>query len=248
MLLPVVALVLQAPLPPDGVAFAAKVEGKEVSGRYLLALPEGYALKGPKKWPLVLFLHGVGERGDDLDKVRAHGPPKEIAKGRKIPAIVISAQCPTDRLWDTTMLIGLLDDAERRYRVDRKRETVTGLSMGGYGAWALAMAQPKRFAAIAPLCGGPRTEDAPPLRGPKIGVVDIKMTDVRRLKDVPVYAVHGDADPVVPVQGTRDLVAALRAAGDEEVVYTEVPGGGHDIWTQTYQKDSFWEWLLSKRR
>jgi predicted peptidase len=238
----------QTPLPADGVAFVQKVDGKETSGRFLLTLPEGYDADRKRRWPLVMFLHGVGERGDDLDRVRAHGIPKEVAKGRKFPFILVSPQCPADRLWDTTMLRGLLDYAERTYRVDRKRETVTGLSMGGYGAWALAMVQPRRFAAIAPLCGGPRTEDAWPLRGAKIGVVDIPLDEAkRRLKGLPVFTVHGDADAAVPVQGTRDLVAALRSVGDE-VRYTEVPGGGHDIWTPVYAGEEVYAFLLGHRR
>lgn len=235
-------------LPSDGVAFTAKVKGHEVAGRYLLALPEGYETDKRKKWPIVLFLHGVGERGNDLNVVRAHGPFKELAKGRKFPFILVAPQCPPDRLWETDMLTGLLDSAERAYRVDRKRESVTGLSMGGYGTWALAMATPERFAAIAPLCGGPRTEDAPPLRGATIGRVDIPPAEIGKIKGLPVYTVHGDADTAVPVQGTRDLVAALRAAGDKKVSYTEVPGAGHDVWTAEYAKDAIYDWLLSHRR
>lgn len=248
MLLPAVVLALQSPLPPDGVAFTAKVKGKEVSGRYLLALPEGYDADKRRRWPVVLFLHGIGERGDDLDKIRVHGPPKEIAKGRRFPFILLSPQCPTDRFWDPETLIGLLNDAERRYRIDRRRESVTGLSMGGFGTWGLAMAQPRRFAAIAPICGGGRTEDVPVLRGATIGRTDFTPDEIgRRLRRLPVFAVHGDADPVVPVQGTRNLVAALRAAGDE-VRYLEVPGGGHDVWTDVYAKDEIFDWLLAHHR
>ncbi|RYG25965.1 phospholipase [bacterium] len=204
-----------------------------VTTDYLLSLPEGYDADKSKKWPLVLFLHGAGERGNDLEKNRVHGPFKELAKGRKIPAIVIAPQCPTGDSWSSERmqraLQGLLDDAERRYRVDRDREYLTGLSMGGFGTWALAMRTSNRFTALAPICGGG----------------DVSKVTV--LKGVPIWTVHGDADPTVPVQGTRDLVVALRAAGSK-VRYDELPGVQHDSWTQTYAKDEFWDWLLSQKR
>ena len=229
----IAALVIQGPtLPADGVRLSQKVASTVTTG-YLLSLPEGYGEDKSKKWPLVLFLHGAGERGDDLEKNRVHGPFKELAKGRKIPAIVIAPQCPEGDWWASEKMLavvkGLLDDAERRYRVDKSREYLTGLSMGGYGTWALAEIYPKRFAALAPICGNG------------------DVSKVAVLKGVPIWTVHGDADPAVPVQGTRDLVAALKAAGSS-VRYDEIPGGGHDVWTQTYAQDAFWDWLLAQKR
>ena len=229
----IAVLVMQGPtLPADGVRFSQKVTST-VSLGYLLSLPEGYDEDKSKRWPLVLFLHGAGERGADLEKNRAHGPFKELAKGRKIPAIVIAPQCPAGDWWASEKMLavvkGLLDDAEKRYRVDRSREVLTGLSMGGYGTWALAEMYPKRFAALAPICGNG------------------DVSKVAVLKDVPIWTVHGDMDAAVPVQGTRDLVAALRAAGSR-VRYDEIAGGGHDTWTQTYAQDAFWGWLLAQRR
>lgn len=235
----IAALVLQgqAALPADGARFSQKVT-TTVSIGYLVSLPDGYDTDRGRRWPVVFFLHGAGERGDDLEKNRVHGPFKELAKGRKIPAIVIAPQCPTGDWWASekmlSVLKGLFDNVERSYRVDRKRQYLTGLSMGGFGTWALGQRYPKRFAALAPICGA---AIAPPSDVSKVAV----------LKDEPIWTVHGDADPTVPVQGTRDLVAALRSAGSR-VRYDEIPGGGHDVWTQTYSQDAFWEWLLAQKR
>ena len=121
--------------------------------KYLLFLPAGYEPSG-KAWPLLLFLHGAGESGDDLAKVKLHGPPKLIEnKTRDFPCIVVSPQSP-GRGWNADILAGLLDDLAAKYRVDKDRVYLTGLSMGGFGSWSLAAAYPDRFAAIAPICGG----------------------------------------------------------------------------------------------
>ena len=132
---------------------------REVTARFLLYLPEGYQDKREAKWPLVLFLHGAGERGDNLNKVKAHGPPKLVEKGQKFPFIIVSPQCPKDQRWDDAMLTVLLDHVCKEYRVDTSRLYLTGLSMGGYGSWSLGMALCDRFAAIAPICGGSAMED-----------------------------------------------------------------------------------------
>ncbi len=120
---------------------------------YLLYLPEGYA-EQEASWPLLLFLHGAGERGDSLDLVNVHGPPKLIEQGQGFPFIVVSPQCPVEQRWSVKTLDKLLNDIAAQYRVDEDRIYVTGLSMGGFGTWNLAARFPHRFAAIAPICGG----------------------------------------------------------------------------------------------
>lgn len=199
---------------------------KEVSGQYVVSLPDGYDREPKRRWPVMLFLHGAGERGDDLAKVKVHGPLKEIAKGRKLPMIVVAPQCPENEWWDTDTLIGLLDHVERKYRVDRRREYVTGLSMGGYGTWALAIAQPSRFAAIAPVCGG--------------GV----WRQAHKIKAIPTWVTHGDKDAAVPLQESVDMVEALRRAGANPR-FDIIAGGQHDVWTDFYARDDFYTWLLS---
>lgn len=201
-----------------------------ITARYLLYLPEGYETDAGKRWPLVLFLHGAGERGSDLEKVKAHGPPRLVAAGKQFPFILVSPQCPEDARWSTDTLGALLDDVRQRYRVDPDRVYVTGLSMGGYGTWAMAMAYPDRFAAIAPICGGGDPRRAARIRG------------------VPAWVFHGGKDTVVPLQQSEEMVAALKAAGAPEVKLTVYPDAGHDSWTMAYDDPALYEWLLGRRR
>ena len=198
-----------------------------VTMRYLLYLPKDYDGKAPK--PLLLFLHGAGERGDDLELVKKHGPPKLIAQGKDFPFIVVSPQCPKGQFWDPRALTHLLDWLEERYAVDSSRIYVTGLSMGGFGTWALAAQQPDRFAAIAPICGG----------GERFWM--------RKLKNVPVWAFHGEKDNVVPPHRTKELVEELKKLG-ADVRLTLYPDAGHDSWTETYNNEELYEWFLSHHR
>jgi len=124
----------------------------KVKMKYLIYLPKDYDQKD--SWPVLLFLHGIGERGDNLDLVKKHGPPKLIAAGKQFPFIVVSPQCPNTHWWDTAELTALVDEIGKKYKVDQDRIYLTGLSMGGFGTWALAAYQPNRFAAIVPICGG----------------------------------------------------------------------------------------------
>ena len=204
---------------------------KKVSLKYLLYLPKGYGEKKDQKWPLILFLHGAGERGDDLNLVKKHGPPKLVDQGREFPFLVVSPQCPTSSWWPEQIdaLIALLDEVQSKYAIDADRVYVTGLSMGGFGTWSLATRYPERFAAIAPICGGGDRY----LAG--------------RLKNVPVWAFHGAKDPTVPVQASKDMVEALRKAGGD-VQLTIYPEAQHDSWTETYNNPKLYEWFLSHRR
>ena len=200
---------------------------------YLLYIPEIYP-KSRKRWPLVLFLHGAGERGNDLEKVKMHGPPKLVAKeGKEFPFILVSPQCPTGGWWsgdrEITALNALLDDIVARYRVDVDRIYVTGLSMGGFGAWRLALDYPDRFAAIAPICGG-----GDPARA-------------ERIKHLPVWVFHGAKDNTVPLRASEAMVAALKKAGGN-VRFTVYPDAGHDSWTETYNNPELYKWLLKQKR
>jgi predicted peptidase len=202
---------------------------------YLLYLPEEYGKPEAqgKKWPLLVFLHGSGESGSDLEKVKAHGPPKLIAGGKAFPFIVVSPQAPTTprRGWDVETLNALLDEIIAHYAVDEDRVYLSGLSMGGYGAWAWATANPERFAAVAPICGGGQPRMA-----------------ARRMRDLPVWAFHGAKDPTVPVQESEDMIAALTKAGAAEAKLTIYPEAGHDSWTVTYDNPELYAWLLRHER
>lgn len=215
-------------LPPDAGRFTTKIT-RTYSLNYLVSLPDGYAENPRKRYPLILFLHGSGERGTDVNQVRLHGPFKELAKGLRIPAIVVAPQCPSDTWWQPDVLSALLKQLERTYRVDRDRITLTGLSMGGYGTWAWADLEPHRFAAIAPICGGGDPAIAP------------------RIAHLPTWVVHGTADPAVPFAQSDNLVKALRQAGGTPR-FDVIDGGGHDVWTAVYENPAFYEWLLAQRR
>jgi predicted peptidase len=203
---------------------------KTVGCKYLLFLPEGYG-KEQKRWPLILFLHGAGERGDDLEKVKKHGPPKIVETRRDFPFVVVSPQCPEGVWWTakTETLINLLDEIVARYDVDTERIYLTGLSMGGYGSWALASEYPDRFAAVVPICGG--------------GSRMMSLT----LKDVPIWAFHGAKDSVVPLKESKEMVDAINARGGNAKL-TVYPDANHDSWTQTYDNQELYDWLLQYRR
>jgi predicted peptidase len=199
----------------------------KVKLRYLLFLPEGYD-KGEKKWPLIFFLHGAGESGNDLAKVKVHGPPKIVEQKKDFPFIVVSPQSP--RLgWNIDALNGLLDEVVATYRVDPDRIYLTGLSMGGYGTWALAAAHPKRFAAIVPICGGGNPADA------------------AKLKDLPIWVFHGAKDRAVPLARSEMMVKAIKKAGGNPK-FTVYPEAGHDSWTESYDNPELYTWLLKQKR
>jgi poly(3-hydroxybutyrate) depolymerase len=138
---------------PSSQSFSGEVTLK-VGYRYLLSLPEGYEADTAKKWPLLVFLHGSGERGDNLELLNKHGPPKLIAAGKKFEAIVVSPQVPNKNIWNAHGVKALIDDLAKKHRVDTSRIYLTGISMGGFGTWDTALAYPDTFAAIVPICGG----------------------------------------------------------------------------------------------
>jgi predicted peptidase len=211
--------------------FAKKITVRAAC-RYLLHLPPGYDQGGRaagKRWPLILFLHGAGERGNDLELVKRHGIPK-IAEARPgLPFIAVSPQCPAEGWWASAPLIALLDEIERRHRVDKDRIYATGISMGGFGTWQLALDQPRRFAAIAPICG----------RGNPLLA--------HRIRHLPVWAFHGAKDRVVPLSASADMVRALRKLGARPR-FTIYPDAGHDSWTRTYENPRLYAWLLKHAR
>jgi predicted peptidase len=198
---------------------------------YLLFLPQGYGTDPDEKWPLILYLHGMGERGNDLQLVKTHGIPKIVERQPDFPFVAVSPQCPDETLWwdHHGTLKAMLDEIVTRYAIDEARIYLTGNSMGGYGTWSLATAHAEQFAAIAPICGG--------------GFPEM----VRELKDVPVWAFHGAEDKVVALKESQRMVDALRACGGN-VRFTIYPGVGHDAWTQTYDNPDLYEWFLQHTR
>ncbi len=228
--------------PPGGTALPAaslnwKIQ-REAEMQYLFYLPKDHDAKSGQRWPLMLFLHGAGERGTNVQRAGVHGPLKLVKQGREFPFIIVAPQCPTGQLWESEPLLQLLDHVTAKYAVDTNRVYLTGLSMGGYGTWRLGLAHPGRFAALVPICGGGSRIDA--LLGPgDKGAL---------LKNLPIWAFHGAKDAVVPLDESERMVNALQKAGVKDVKLTVYPEANHDSWTETYNNPELYEWLLSHSR
>lgn len=201
---------------------------RDVAGQYQLFLPRDYS-PSAERWPLILFLHGGGERGEDIEKVKVHGPLKIAAQRPDFPFIVVAPQVATDMIWSTARLDALLDDVQEKYRVDPDRIYLTGLSMGGYGAWHLAMEFPHRFAALAPISGG-----ATP-------------SGMCALKHLPIWVFHGAKDDIIKLDRSEELVERLKRC-TANVKFTVHPDAGHDAWTRTYENPELYDWFLQHRR
>jgi predicted peptidase len=211
-------------------AKAQQTSNKSGTGlEYLLYLPAGYGTETGKKWPLMLFLHGSGERGTILDSVKKHGPPKVVETGKELPFIIVSPQCPPGQRWQASSLDALLQEVINQHRVDASRLYLTGLSMGGFGTWDYATTYPQRFAAIAPICGGGNPKKAEAIR------------------HLPVWVFHGAKDAAVPLKQSEQMVNALKKAGNQ-VKFTVYPEAEHDSWTETYNNPLLYEWLLSHKK
>lgn len=195
---------------------------------HLLFTPRTYP-ESDERWPVMLFLHGAGERGSDLQKLRKYGPPQIVENDPDFPFILVAPQCSARGYWESRSLLELLDHVTGRLRVDQSRVYVTGVSMGGYGTWELAMESPARFAAIAPICGG-----GDPLRA-------------WRLREMPIWAFHGEEDDIVPLSETLVMVEAVRRSGGDPRL-TVFPGVAHDSWVPAYAMPELYQWLLEHRK
>ncbi len=197
---------------------------------YLKYLPKGYDEN--KKYPLVIFLHGAGERGQDLENVAKHGYMKYVkSESKEYPFIFIAPQCPENKYWGcyAESLIAFLDYIEQSLPVDKDRIYLTGLSMGGTGTWMLAMADPDRFAAIVPVCGS--------------GVC----WNGGSIAKIPVYAYHGDCDDIVPIYESVTMIRAINKTGGNaklKICY----GVGHNAWDFAYTDEKLLEWLLKQHK
>ena len=225
------------PKPKQTVQVLAKTSSHRFRAKYLLFLPDAYKARSSKRWPLILFLHGMGERGEDLSKVKTHGPPKLVEKMTNFPFILVSPQCPNGQWWSNDLLAALLDEIIAKYKVDRSRIYLTGLSMGGFGSWSLAMEFPERFAAVAPVCGG----------GNPLYPNAYSPTRKAALKSLPFWVFHGEKDLAVPLLESERMVKALQKLGCD-VKFTVYPGVGHDCWTETYNNPQLYEWFLAHER
>lgn len=198
---------------------------RKVTLDYWLDLPKDYD-RDEGRWPVVLYLHGKGERGD-AEKARKHGPPKRMAAGAEFPFVVVTPCCPADAWWHPDELAAILERVVSTCRVDATRIYGTGLSMGGFGTWATAITYPHLFAAIAPICGG----GSPYLAS--------------RIAHLPVWAFHGGRDPIVPLYESKRMIDALRALGNDARL-TVYPDAEHDVWTAAYDSPELYEWMLAQ--
>lgn len=198
---------------------------------YAVHLPKNYS--ADKRWPALLFLHGLGERGSDGVKHTTVGLGKAIRENPdRFPCVVIMPQCPDDRRWTGAMepvVMSILDAAMNEYSIDPDRVVLTGLSMGGFGTWAVGRTYTNRFAALAPICGGGEP------------------FDVGSLAQIPIWCFHGDDDNVVAPDRSREMVAAVQAAGGN-IKYTEYPGVNHNSWDPTYGDAEVIAWMLKQHR
>ena len=214
---------------------------------YRLFLPAYYSIE--KKYPLILFMHGAGERGtDNQQQLRGFAEPFRYENAPIYQAIVLAPQCPPDKKWvnvpkwhnysvdeiaeseELRVVIELLLGIQDRYSVDKDRVYCTGLSMGGFATWDMAVRHKELFCAIAPVCGG----------------ADDSAASV--LVDMPIWTFHGDADPTVPMEGTSKMVNALRSAGNTAVKYDVLQGKKHDIWHPVYARTELFDWMFSQKR
>ena len=203
-----------------------------VSLDYNIYFPSDYN-KSKDEYPLVIFLHGAGERGEDLNKVEIHGIPKLIKNGREFPFITVAPQCPAFQWWPEPLyvkaLILLLEDIIREYNVDINRVYATGLSMGGYGILAIGRERPDLFAALIPVCGG------------------MDMDGIERLKNIPIWLFHGDKDKLVPVENSQIIYDTLKPM-NPKMKLTIYKGVNHNSWDLTYENDDIYDWLLKNKK
>jgi DNA gyrase inhibitor GyrI/predicted esterase len=205
--------------------------GIETEYKHFEFFPEGYSEQKDKKWPLLVMLHGAGERSNNPEKLRDHLFWNEllIKTKKEYPCIVTIPQCPFNEWWEPARVKDLIDQILAKYPIDPDRVYLSGLSMGGFGTWTTAGEYPELFAAIAPICGGGDVSDA------------------ANLKSIPIWAFHGDIDPVVSMNSSREMVDAVAALGGAPRL-TIYPGTAHNAWGPTLADPRYYQWLLQQNR
>jgi predicted peptidase len=225
-----------APPPPAVEGQTVQAPVAEGGLPYLLFVPKGYNTSGSERWPLVIFLHGSGERGTDIEVVKKHGPPMLVEKNPARPFIVISPQLPPQSdtvgwAWPIPPLEELLDHALKTWRIDPSRVYLTGLSLGGIGTWEWGTKHPQRFAALAPVAAFGDYSKA-------CGA-----------KDVPVWVFHGDRDDAVDTRGDFEMFDALkRCKSNPAPRLTIYPNTDHWSWVPAYNDPALWMWMLEQRK
>jgi len=198
---------------------------------YYLYFPIDYKEDDTKQFPLLLFLHGGGESGAQLAEIKKNGPPKLLADGKEFPFLILAPQNPNkNKWWNTRAVNQLLDSIVTNHRVDSKRIYLTGLSRGGGAAWEMAVHYPKKFAALAVVCG------MTPV--PYASWID---------KQMPIWVFHGEEDQSIPISESETMVARLKEMG-YDVTFTRYPKVGHDSWVKAYAGDTLYDWFMQQKR
>jgi predicted peptidase len=236
---------LPATAQPGKIVFR-KATIDKIEYKYEVYVPAGWTKS--KKWPVILFLHGTGERGGyEAGKDESVIARFFVTYHKSLPAIVVFPRCPEKKLWVNPeierLALKALDQSMAEFHGDPARVYLTGLSMGGYGTWFIASRHARRFAAIAPVCPGVRELHS--IEQPALSsAADPFAAVARRVKSLPIWIFHGADDPVIPVDESRKMFAALKAIG-ADVRYSEYPGVQHDSWNKAYAEPDFLSWLLS---
>jgi predicted peptidase len=237
------------PLVP-GALNARSVRVDDVDYPVQIFVPKHYQPK--QSYPLVLFLHGSGERGSEgLKQARVGLGPYVLSHAEDFPAIVVMPQSPDGSSWNGAVAkaaLAAVDLAQAEFSIDPDRVYLTGMSRGGYGVWDLAAMAPDRFAALVPVCGGVETikHDEPIFVAAVAGARDPYRSLARKIGAIPVWIFHGALDDVVPTSGSRQMFAVLHSRG-ADVRYTEFEHANHNAWDPTYQSKELWEWLFVQR-
>lgn len=197
---------------------------------YLVYLPTDYDKE--KQYPLLVFLHGAGERGDDLTKLKVHSIPKVFDGAVDFQAIVVSPQCKNGTTWSSQIqkVYEFILYIVKKYNADKNAVAITGVSMGGFGTWQTIMDYPDLFAAAAPICGGGMAWRA------------------SVLQDLPIRIYHGEEDQLVDVFYSKDMYRALKTHNAKDVELFLYPNVGHNVWNQAYEETDLISWLISKKR
>ena len=239
---------------PDGDMFLSRtITVGSTEYHYRVFAPKGWTKK--KKWPVILFLHGAGERGDDNTAQTRVGIGPAILRQQEIfPFVVVLPQCPKNSWWTQpdmqAMALKSLEQTAKEFRCDSKRTFLTGLSMGGYGSWLIAANNPKKFAALAVICGGVVPPPGVTVPGPErtgVAPADPYGAIASKIRRTPVWVFHGGADTAVPVSESRKMVGALKAQRSN-VRYNEYDGVGHNSWDRAFAEPELFPWLLSQHR
>lgn len=219
---------------------------RDYGTRYMVYLPENYSSDAQKNWPVIVFLHGRGEWGNDFAHVKKRGLAQYLNEGHHLPAIVLIPQSPQNQAWHPLYVNAVMEDAANHYRFDLTRVYLTGLSMGGMGSWSTAIAYPHRFAALAPIAGSLLNDAAADSLGNDLAPADQLLPVLQRIKHLPTWVFHGDRDSLVPTElGQRAFTLFKQAGGAPKL--TLYPMTDHDSWSPTYfDNPDFFPWLLAQ--